>query len=241
MTTATTDADTRLVRIHETGYWRVVIHPTSFEEGRIHSLRECEQLVEEATATLRVWDYPHIDPRPDGLVRGTDYVQSGSDFGNHVGFWRLFQSAQFVHHFAIRSDRMPPDLFGTDTRGGQIVDAPRWLDFIDVIYTLTEIFEFARSLAYRQVLDPAVKLRIELNGLEGRYVGSPGRILEGIYTARIDSIAWCSTHPAAEIIADAPRLAIDAAMYIFERFNWPDPPRAVFEEAQQRLLEHRLG
>lgn len=47
---------------------------------------------------LRGWDYPHVDPI--GYIRGNDWIQSGSDFGNHVEIWRFYQSAQFAHQFA---------------------------------------------------------------------------------------------------------------------------------------------
>lgn len=239
MTTTTRETDVRLARIHETGYWRVLVHPTVFEPRRIPTLHDCEKIIAATSVRLRGWDYPHID-RAD-YVRGDDWIQSGSDVGNHVEFWRFYQSGQFVHHAAIRYDRLPVNQFDRSTHSGALLPGQRHIDFIDVLYTVTEILEFTKGLAYRGVLDPAGALRIELHGTAQRMIiGPPGRLLNGLYTAAIDPITWSETQPATALIADAPRLALDATIHILERFNWTHPPRAMLEADQRRLLERRL-
>ncbi|HLZ71357.1 MAG TPA: hypothetical protein VKV26_15765 [Dehalococcoidia bacterium] len=238
MTTTISETDGRLARIHETGYWRVLVHPTVFEERRIPTLRDCEKLIEAASVRLRGWDYPHVDN--NGYDRGEDFIQSGSDFGNHVELWRMYQSGQFVHQFAMRGDRVPMSSESAHHRENRAPGSPH-INFIDVLYTLTEILEFSKGLAYRGVLDSAGSLRIELNGTKSRMVSAPtGRMIHGRYVADQDSIGWSATQPAAILIADAPRLAVDATIRILKRFNWPEPPRALLEEEQRRFLERRL-
>ncbi|MHB8576084.1 MAG: hypothetical protein ACYDCQ_12220 [Dehalococcoidia bacterium] len=240
MTSITTASDALLGRIHETGYWRILLHPTVFEERRIPTLRACEELIDASKVRLRVWDYPHFEPASRTTIRGDDWLQCSTDFANYVELWRLYQSGQFVHQFGVRQDRLPPTPTTSAGRAGDVIQQPRFLDFVEVIFTLTEILEFTRSLAYRGVLDPDVSLRIELHGMQDRMLVSPRRFVHEYYIASCDDIAWTCTEPAPVVIADAPQLAIDAAMHIFERFNWPDPPRAVFEEDQRRFLERRL-
>ena len=242
MTTTTRDTDARLARIHETGYWRVTIRPTVFDERRIPTLHECEQLIEETRIRLGGWDYPHVDH--DGYDRGEDFIQSGSDFANHVELWRFYQSGQFVHHFAMRSDRMPANLSSINGQSGAPAPGPPQLDFVDLLYTLTEILEFTKNLAYRGILDPAGDLRVELHGVAQRMiVGPPGRLIDvtnGYYMAKMDSISWTGSQPAVTLIADASRLALDATIHILERFNWLDPSRSMLEADQRRFLERRL-
>src|SRR5829696_6596341 len=98
MTTAVFETERRLAEIHDTGYWRVLIHPTVFEGSRIPTLADCWRIVEESRVSLRGWDYPHVDPAQQ--LRGDDWVQSGAAWANHVELWRFYQSGQFVHHFA---------------------------------------------------------------------------------------------------------------------------------------------
>jgi hypothetical protein len=238
MTVAVSDQQ-RLDLVHETGYWRVLIRPTVFEERRIPRLSDCWRIIEEAKVRLRGWDYPHIDRRERG--QGNDWIQSGSTFANHVELWRFFQSGQFVHHFGLREDRMPPG-WGVGGNPVQVVSGQqRWLHVLSTLYTITEVLVFARNLAYRAVLEPAADITIELHGAEGRALAAPAdRDLYGFYQATTDIICWHETLPAATLLATAPDLALDATVHVFERFGWEEPPRDTLAEDQRRLLERRL-
>lgn len=97
MTTLTIDVADRLARIHETAYWRILLHPTEYDPQRLPTLKDCRAAVEAASVRLRGWDYPHIDPPPYDYVYDNGWIQSGSDFGNHVELWRFYQSGQFIH------------------------------------------------------------------------------------------------------------------------------------------------
>ena len=238
MTAAVSETDALLARIHETGYWLVTIRPTTFTPRRIPTLRDCERIIENASVRLRGWDYPHVDR--DGYVRGDDWIQSGSDYGNHVELWRFYQSGQFIHHLSMRHDRTPADPFMTARSGGTLRQEPPQLDFVDVLYSLTEVLAFARGLAHRDVLTPAGELRVELHGTAGRLLlGPPGRLMDSYCQAQIDPIVWSESQLAAVLIAEAPRLALEATVHVLERFNWSEPPRAVLEAEQRRFLDRR--
>ena len=237
MTTTASTTDQLLERIHETGYWRVLMHPVDYEEQRIPTLRRCEEIVRESEVRLRGWPYPYIDDRK-GITRGDTYIQSSVDWTYYVELWRFYQSGQFVHHFAQHSDRYGPLSGGLE---GQRRQEARVLNFVEVVYTTTEILEFARGLAYREALGTQSTISIEFHGANGRRVAPPiNRMPVHRPPATIDSVGWSVTMPAAEIVAEAPRLAIDATMYILEKFNWDDPSRGMLEEDQRLLLERRL-
>lgn len=239
MTLATTEQD-RLALIRETGYWRVIIRPTIFEERRIPTIAECWRILEEAKVSLRGWDYPHLDR--DDRGRSADSIQSGSTFGNHVEYWRFFQSGQFVHHFGFREDRVRPTWPGRWGNPAQIVSMqPRQLHVLSTLYTFTEILTFARNLAYRGVLEPVADITIELYELEGRVLTAPfDRDLDDRFRATTDRISWHVSLLATTLLASATDLALDATTHVFERFGWDDPPRTILAEDQRRLLERRL-
>src|ERR1043166_6582061 len=90
-------------KIRSRGYWRVVIRPSSFIAERAR-LRDLEQIARDTVVQLRGWDYPHF-PR-DGVTRGNDFIEALTDSGwiQHIELWRLYQSGQFVHLFAMRED-----------------------------------------------------------------------------------------------------------------------------------------
>jgi hypothetical protein len=92
------DREQVLGKIHAHGYWRVLIRPDRHTELRIPSLSACRQLVEDAHVTLRGWDYPHLGP--EGPKAGQSWIEESVDWQyGHIEFWRLYLSAQFVHHF----------------------------------------------------------------------------------------------------------------------------------------------
>lgn len=238
MTSAIVNEAERLSLIHATGYWRVQVRPTVFEPQRISSLKACWDMVESARVHLRGWDYPHVESREQ--ITGEDYVQSGSTFANHIELWRFYQSGQFAHQFAMWEDRKPPSLDMRTYGPTPVREAPLQLGFVEVVYTLTEVFEFGRGLAYRGVLEPATHLAIELHGTQGRQLSSPSsRIPLLVREASVDQVCWGRTLLSSELIATAPEVAIDAAVHVFERFGW-DAPRSMLAEEQRRLLERRL-
>ena len=123
------DRDALLAKVHTHGYWRVVIRPSSFDPKRIPSLGDCWEAVEACTVSLRGWNYPHIDRRPELRANGSDWIASGADFMGSIEYWQLFQSGQFVHHFAFREDH--EDGMGEMRAPGR----PRvpFLDFVSVL------------------------------------------------------------------------------------------------------------
>lgn len=236
MTTSVAEVRARLARIRSRGYWRVILHPTEFIQYRIPSLDKCWEIVESAQVNLR-WSlvYPTVEER----VQGNDWIQSGAEwYGPEL--WRLYQSGQFVHDFAVFEDWVGED--GMDMpQNGTGTEPVRILNTFNTLYTLTEILEFARRLAYREVLFPTVSITIELHNMQDRQlVPSKGRMRFGVYKSHDATISWTNLVHPAKLIANGSELALDAALHFFERFNWHQPPRHLFAQEQRRLYERQI-
>lgn len=230
-----------LQRIHSKGYWRVVIRPASqFEQKQIPTLSEVRDVARSCVVCLRGWDYPYF--KDGDLVNGVDWVECGIDWKAYVGYWRFYQSGQFVHHFAMREDywdmnqmlpkRYPP----WPQRSG-------YLSHIEVLYTVTEIFEFAARMAGKQVLRPAAVIEIELHGTVGRQLVSEDFSrwrLPDNFVCGLSKIPYEQTVSEAELLGDAATLALEATIYVYERFNWDKPDRSILAQDQKRFLERRL-
>lgn len=238
MTSVTTENST-ISLIHQTGYWRVVIHPSVSDGARLPLLSDCRLAIEQASVSLRGWDYPHY--KRDELQMGDTWIQSETSWANHVEFWRLFQSGQFVHHRACMEDRAP-SVFSPGP-GAMTVgpESPGHLDFIATVYTFTEILQFASNLAYRDILVPAANIRVELHHMNGRVLsGPPGRLTLREYHSTVDIISWERSIAAPELLATAGEVALDATISVFEQFGWENPSRGMLQEEQRMLLERRL-
>ena len=236
MTTTLMSYEERLSRIRTHGYWRVIIHPTVFEQQRIPALSRCWEIVATAMVNNRL-SYPPI--QPSERVQGNDWIQSGGEFGDSIEVWRLYQSGQFVHTFSMSEDHETASL-GQTASNGSSSSSERLLNVYNTLLTLTEILFFARGLAHREVLQPAALLRVELHGVRGRRLDNPKwHRVYGPYRAMEDTIEWQRTILPQALITGASTVAVDAAIHIFERFNWVTPPREVLEERQQHVFGSR--
>lgn len=244
MTTISATGRQLLNCIHERGYWKVVIRPTVFEERRISTPEECWQVIESAQVNLRGYlDYPMLPAVP---VTGTDWIEGGGEYPDGLEFWRFYQSAHFRHHFFISEDWLVEGEQIEQSKQYRIPSDTRWLNLNNALYSCTEIVRFAARLAFRDVLEPAAVVHIELHRLAGRrlvapsdgVVASNGRV-GGEHIAHTDSVNWETIVLPSQLIAASSDLALDAALHLFDAFDW-HPSRQLLEDKQQRLLERRL-
>jgi hypothetical protein len=215
-----------LTKIHDKGYWRVAIVPARYERQRIPSLSKCQEIVEAASVRLRGWDYPHIDRN---VRNRQSWVESWIDWiHGHLEYWRFYQSGQFVHHFAMREDYEDSS---ADVRG---------LDFLNSLYTFTEIFEFAARLAAREALTSGATISVTLHGTNGRRIISwdRRRHLFHDYVAADREITFDGEFSEQMLLANAAHMALDATRHVLERFNSPVPSGLIDE--QTKFLERRL-
>ena len=131
-----------LAKIRTRGYWRVVVRPTPFEKTHIADYGQLFPIVQRNSVRLRGWDYPHID---SGVAEtGSDWVGQECDWQHEIEVWRLYQSGQFVHYFALAGEwRDQSDFWPAETGWNW----GKQLYYVDTIYSFLEVFEFATRLA----------------------------------------------------------------------------------------------
>ena len=234
----------RIEKIKSGAHWSVNIRPTSFEKQRIKKLSDVRRIVEECRVSLRGWDYPWVDP--DETCNGNDWVQSGCDWEDIVEYWRFYQSAQFIHYFSSKEDQDPEAKERARPFHG-VVKLPEepsgYLSILSTLFRFTEIYEFAMRLVQKGVLEPAVYISIRLGGIKNRqlFFWESGRLLRGPYISRISQIDISpKTLPVDELLARGHEIALEDCIYLFERFNWDEPPRQIFLEEQRKFLERKL-
>ncbi len=212
-----TQEQTTLSKIRERGYWRVVNRPTSFDERHIPEFSELFRIVERNVVRLRGWDYPHIDHKSQP-ERGKDWVGQEFQWEDELEVWRLYQSGQFIHYFAIaeewrdESSLRPP---------GQGWAWGRHMYYLSTVYSFVEIYEFAARLALSPAGGGIMHVEIELGNLKGRRL-IPESIhypLGGEY--RITLPTWNHVWEGAqtELIASPRELAALATRELFARFG----------------------
>lgn len=226
-----------LSKIKATGYWRINIRPTVFESDRIPHLSKCWEIVESAQTRLRGWDFPHIE---HSYRRNMDnWIESGIDWSHIKEYWRFYQSGQFIHYSAFIEDYNELSWTSSMYEDGR---PDRYLEIISTLYRLTEIFEFSARLASKDILSPGATVSIKLVDTKNRDLVFQHirRHLSRRYTCSLPEIAFKRTYAERELLGAAREQALTAALHVYERFNWNNPPREVFVEDQDKLLERRL-
>lgn len=238
------DANALRDSIRAAAHWKVTIVPETHVAGRLPTLAEAFRVIEAANVQLRGWDYPHVDHQTRSL--GQDFVQSWVEFMGERSFWRFYQSGLFVHVFAFREDS-----YGAETvaRVWDRVRAPNnfqprgFVDFLNALYTLTEILEFTSRLAERGALGGAFKLTISMENIGDRILVASDfrRHWTHFNPATEPRIEYSWEGAATDLAANARGIARSAANHFYERFGWLDASAAILVEEQSTLLEARLG
>ncbi len=223
--------------IRERGFWRTLIKPRKFQKERIPSLSACKKLIAENQVALRGWYFPHIEESK--VVYRRDFVEFELDWLDEKEYWRFYQSGQFIHFFAFSEDWENWETTPLRARG---VPPGRILSVFSTLFSITERYEFAARLAQKANFQEGVSIEIGLHGTNGRQLVSldPSRDLLSVYTSHEPEIVKSIEVGFEELLGSARELALDHAIYVFERFNWSEPPRTVLADDQLRLLERRL-
>ena len=237
------------VPVLEGPYWRVNFRPDVFKEDFIPSLKQCFEIVEKNKLSLRGWDYPHLSNRENERAVGNNWVASWSDFWGHKEYWRLYQSGQFLHIFGVREATEPEwkQKLLQEMKGHlsfmKDVDwdrVPGFISFINLIYSMTEIFEFAARLCQAQVYSGVLNIDIKVKGIQG-FVLAPegGRTWHSYYAASENELGHTWSLQSDVLVAESAEKALDVIIWFFERFGWLSPSQEVIRSEQNKFLKVR--
>lgn len=225
--------------IKKRGYWDITIRPTVFNKTRIQNRQEALNIIRESAVELRGWYYPHIRTSgrdPHNIAEGIEqYVY----WENHIEIWRLFLSGQFVHLLGLREDWLTPSQ-QPRIAFVQNQDVKNTLGVTGTLFTITEIFEFAKRLAVKGILGEEVAIYIVLNNTErrGLLVDSPGRLPFLSPKVCLDSKwEYSKVFGIPDLVQNYKDLAFAAAIDLFELFNWSNPPIQAMKEDQIKFLD----
>lgn len=220
--------DDLLAAVKRVPHWRVIIRPEVFEEGRIPSLADCQQIVESSKVSLGGMGYPRLYHH-EKLSRGNDWVGYRFQLPGVLEVWRFYQSGQFVQRFSLRESEM--DDVAVERERNRVYTPEDFtpmgfMDWMLTLYTVTQVFEFAARLAEKGVFDDALRITIEMIGVKDRVLCLLGGVLQmdRFYAAGEDRLAgeWaCGTE---DILANSAALARVATAHFFERFGWDVSP-----------------
>lgn len=218
-----------VARIRERGYWRVAIHPGTFQVDRVGSIGDLYPLFRRHVLRLRSWDFPHwytengVEYQP-----GLDWIELGTEISQYREFWRFYQSGQFVDYRGMSEDWLEE----STTMRGRF--APSEVLFTsNTVHSFTEIFEFAARLALTDAynVDDNIRVSILIHGLRNRRLFNDNPNRTRFMTPRVTALQefpYEITVPRDELLGSVRSMARRAARELFLRFAW---------DASDQLLE----
>ena len=233
-------------KIKSRGYWRINFQPLK-DEVKLKTLVGCKEIVEKNRVELRGWDYPHFPRREGddtGLLPMNNYYRGWINWMNHVEFWHMYQSGQFLHYLALREDWIEDDAFAQYIGGTRRQIKPMSvLGVTGTVFQITEIYEFLARLAKEGIYEEGVRVSISFNNTEQRelWVDSPQR-LHFMFSRKTGekNISFSKEYGTTEIISGTKELSFEVIKYFFERFGWHNMAVETIKKDQEDLLARRI-
>lgn len=237
------------VPVKDIPHWRVNFRPNSYEPRRVSSLRECRSIVERHQVRMRGWYYPHISHQPGGSGAGSNWIGSWCGSGSsHTEYWRLYQSAQFVHLFCVseaaESDWHQKLLRDTKNhlrhyRDLDLDNVPGFMSTVNILYTVSEIVEFMARLAAAGIYEGSVVLDLSLVNVKGFVLTTDwNRAWHDYYAAAEQTIHRRQEIGIEELLASPVAITQEWTSWVYQCFGWLNPSLDVIKKD---IEEYRAG
>ncbi len=213
-----------LEKIKSRGYWRVNFRPV-VDSQKLPTMKNCREIIEKNSLSLRGWNYPYIPRRNDnetGAAACGNYYEAWIQWQSINEFWRIYKSGQFLHYFSLREDWFEDDSWYI--KRGEVKPGTKLNVIGSAIYTLTEIYEFLTRLVISGLYDEGVEVNISLNNTKDRelWVADPTRapFVRKYSTGTSNIVLRRRNYSKDEVINNSENLALDAMHELFDNFEW---------------------
>lgn len=234
-------------------HWRVVYRPEVYDPDLIPSLSDCFRLVEKSRVQFRGWDFPHLARSSDsshGVVRGSNWIGSWADFMGSMEYWQLFQSGQFAHFAALREateiewrDKLQRD---AKSHLGSLKNidwsaVPGYISFVNLIYTITEYFEFAARICQAGIYQGNLEIAIGSTGVKGFMLTTDwSRMRRQQCVASEGKLNKTWSVSSESLVSDSLEHSLKAIVWLVECLGWMSPNEDAIRGDQQKLISGRL-
>ncbi|MEI8175088.1 MAG: hypothetical protein WCG28_04015 [bacterium] len=226
-------------KLNSIGNIKVIFEPKVYNETLIPK-KELQNILEKSKVGLRGWSFPHIpiedredSKRPYSIGNGVEFYISWQGI---IEASRFYQSGQFISKFALREDTMG-ELYGKPLEAG------KYLDFLGLIYKITEITLFVKNLIENTNIEEG-NLIIEINNTRDRELESIFSqnifSFNAGYICRMNKIMAPSKIYKEKITTDYLEISRELIKSIFDDFNWKNYSEQMIQTHQENLINRRI-
>lgn len=220
-------------KIKAVGHWRINIRPLQPIDPPL-AMNECHERVAKASVSLRGWDYPHIqrNMKHGGSANVGTYAENWCDWSNHVEFWRMYRSSQFLHYRALWEDLSDE---------GQSRPAGPVLSVLGAVYTVTEATEFLSRLYNGGLYKDGASINVTLGKSADRQLWISEFDRMPFYDEKrtnAEELLVERSLQAGELEGQAGAAALSILLELFDHFGWnPDP--SLIQRDQERFYKRQ--
>ncbi len=235
------DKKALILKIKGGGYWEVNIRPVVYPETKLTHPR-LKSLTQESVVTLRGWDYPHYRDRNGEPVNIQNGIEKYTDFDDIGAYelWRMTMSGNFYHIFGLTEDHFDRAYDSYYTRGESAKDK-RVLSVWGTLYTLTEIFEFARRLALKDLFGKQIYIDVSLHSIQDReLIVDNSQKIPFSYSRKSVEYSWSNKqkiYQTKNFINSSSDISFEAFIDLMALFQWDNPPISNLKDDQLKFLK----
>lgn len=233
-------------KIRERCYWEINIHPYSYDSKLIKSRAELKEIVRNSIVELRGWNYPHFRDKEGEPYPVLNGIEKYIDWENHIELWRMTLSGNFYHLLGLREDWTENlEYRNLWSRGDELKDK-KILGVLGALYTIVEIFEFAKRLTLKGLFQNFIIVSIKLYDLIDRelYIDSYDRVpFMSARKAHIEEPwSWERKIKVKDIVEGeiSKEESLKAFLDLVDIFGWENPPIEVFKNDINKFLEGKI-
>lgn len=236
--------DKVITEIKSKGYWSINIRPLVYKEKLIHDRATVKQIVRNAVVELRGWDYPHFSNRTEETYNIINGVETTFSWENHIEFWRMTQSGNFIHLLALREDRTDLSNFSNLWSTSNELNGKKLLGILGTLYTFIEIFEFTNRLVKQEIFSNNLILDVQLHDIYQRqlWVDSQNRLPfsyeRGSHSEK--PWQWKEEYKLNDFSEKMESNILKPYLDLVELFGWENPPVDVFKNDIQKFLAGKI-
>ena len=226
-------------KINNLGHIKFVFEPNIYKKDLIEK-KDLQNILEKTKISLRGWSFPHIPPYNTENDRAPYFTSNGIEFfidsNMYKEIFRFYKSGQFVGKFILLEDIIDK-INNTEVKPG------KYLDFLSLIYKITEIVLFIKNIVENIGVDGGL-IKLEINNTKNRELESifNSMILpfNSNYICYMNQIKVEYKFEKEQILNDALLVSRILIKSIFNDFNWKNYSEEMIVNHQENLIKHRL-
>lgn len=218
----------------QSAWWEVNLLPIPPLAAPLEPQRMID-LISTSAVHWRGWNYPTYGVHDQDFAYAQYYARFAYEAKRFSERWQASYTGAFGSAHIVHGDMIPQD---SDFRHPPAPE--RLIDYIGIVWSVTEFFRFATSLAEGLGCE-ALWTRIALHNITGRQLGvfDPSYALWGAGASSMRDVVQGHVLARTELVSAWRELALDWTKQILTVFQWPDANRGGLAGLQTRLIERR--